>query len=113
MPKKLQSQGKPRGRPRKARQILPEKVSRRRRKTPKARPRDNEALLPPIAGPKLHRFVDSDAEVKFVQLLTDPESDPNTHVFEVTIATKTYALKIVRLPRSSIHPQAKHSVSTV
>ncbi|KAI4168730.1 MAG: hypothetical protein LQ343_006166 [Gyalolechia ehrenbergii] len=60
------------------------------------RPRKAEGRLPPIEGPKLHQFVDFDGDLEFVQLLTDPESDASAHVFEVVIASKTYALKIFK-----------------
>lgn len=98
-PRKAEVQGRPRGRPRKAEargrpRGRPSKAEARGR--PKGRPRKAEGRLPPIEGPKLHQFVDFDGDLEFVQLLTDPESDASAHVFEVVIASKTYALKIVR-----------------
>ncbi|KAL8937606.1 MAG: hypothetical protein Q9216_004346 [Gyalolechia sp. 2 TL-2023] len=63
---------------------------------PRGRPKKAGARLPPIEGPKLHQFADFDADIEFVQLLTDPESDTSAHVFEVIIAARSYALKIFK-----------------
>jgi hypothetical protein len=47
--------------------------------------------------PKLHPFKDRKANIKFVSLLSDGDIDSrgDGHVFEVIIASRRYALKIV------------------
>jgi hypothetical protein len=64
--------------------------------------------LPRCDGPKLHPFKDRKANIKFVSLLSqgdgdgDGDSDSGSgghgHVFEVIIASRRYALKIVSVP---------------
>jgi Kinetochore Sim4 complex subunit FTA2 len=61
--------------------------------------------LPRCEGPKLRPFKDRKANIKFVSLLSrgdgdsDSDSDSSSgghgHVFEVIIASRRYALKIV------------------
>ncbi len=53
--------------------------------------------LPECEGPKLAPFKDRKANVDFVRLLSDNEQDGQSHVFEVSIKGKAYALKIVSL----------------
>ena len=53
--------------------------------------------LPLCEGPKLHRFQKPQAAVTFVRLLSDAESEGHAHVFEATIGSATYAIKMVRL----------------
>ncbi len=53
--------------------------------------------LPECEGPKLVPFKDRKANVDFVRLLSDNEQDGQSHVFEVSIKGKAYALKIVSL----------------
>ena len=52
--------------------------------------------LPLVEGPKLHPFPKPKAVI-FKRLLSDPESEGHTHVFEATIGSATYAIKIVKL----------------
>ncbi|KAL9607372.1 MAG: hypothetical protein Q9167_007712 [Letrouitia subvulpina] len=51
-------------------------------------------LQPPSDGPKLHPFSHRASAIHFVRLLSDPEGEGHSQVFEVTIASKVYALKI-------------------
>lgn len=51
--------------------------------------------LPQSEGPKLHPFRNRKAPIIFVRLLSDTESEGHAHVFEVSIGSKQYALKIV------------------
>jgi hypothetical protein len=53
--------------------------------------------LPECEGPKLVPFKDRKANVDFVRLLSDNEQNGQSHVFEVSIKGKAYALKIVSL----------------
>lgn len=52
--------------------------------------------LPQSEGPKLHPFHDCKSAIKFVRLLSDVESKGHAHVFEISIGSKAYALKMVR-----------------
>lgn len=52
-------------------------------------------LQPRCDGPKLHPFAHRRAKIKFVKRLSDPDHEGQGHVFQVDIARKTYALKIV------------------
>lgn len=54
-----------------------------------------DSHLPPCDGPKLLPFAGRYGPVEFIRLLSDPERDSMAYVFEVTIAAKRYALKIV------------------
>jgi len=51
--------------------------------------------LPQCEGPKLHPFHDHVASIDFKHLLSDPATTAQSHVFEVSITSKPYALKIV------------------
>ncbi len=53
--------------------------------------------LPLCEGPKLHRFHKPKAAVTFKRLLSDIESEGHAHVFEATIDSATYAIKMVGL----------------
>ena len=53
-------------------------------------------LIPRIDGPKLDEFVHRDAIIEFRALLSDPDSEGQSHVFEVKIGSHIYALKVVR-----------------
>ena len=53
--------------------------------------------LPHSEGPRLHRFHDWKLVINFIRLLSDVESAGHAHVFEVSIGSKAYALKMVRL----------------
>lgn len=69
--------------------------------------------LPQCMGPKLHPFNGRVADIKFVRLLSsNVEESSNiedssngsrgqSHVFEVTIASQPYALKVVKSAFSS------------
>ncbi len=52
-------------------------------------------LLPPLVGPKLKPFRQRKAHVEFIGLLSSIAPGKHGHVFEVNIAKKRYALKIV------------------
>ncbi len=61
---------------------------------------EQEHLLPQCEGPKLGAFQDNLPSIEFIRLIS--EHDPNdstgggqAHVFEVSILSKTYALKMV------------------
>jgi hypothetical protein len=63
--------------------------------------RNSTKSLPECNGPKLKAFEDPKATVDFRELisesdLADSSAGGHAHVFEVSIQTKTYALKIVR-----------------
>ena len=52
--------------------------------------------LPQCEGPKLHAFHDPKAEITFHRLLSDNDSEGgHAHVFEATIGSTAYALKMV------------------
>ncbi len=53
--------------------------------------------LPECEGPRLAPFNDRKFNIDFVQLLSDNEQNGQSHVFEVSIKGKAYALKIVSL----------------
>ena len=53
--------------------------------------------LPLCGAPKLHPFPKPKAAVTFKRLLSDIEAEGHAHVFEATIGSATYAIKIVRL----------------
>lgn len=53
--------------------------------------------LPLGEGPKLTAFDLNDNTIEYVRLLSAEESSGHSHVFEVTIGARSYALKIVRL----------------
>jgi hypothetical protein len=58
--------------------------------------------LPKCDGSKMHPFKDRKSEIKFLSLLSDPDSDSrgsggHGYVFKVSIKSKLYALKIVRI----------------
>ncbi|KAL8869543.1 MAG: hypothetical protein Q9174_004193 [Haloplaca sp. 1 TL-2023] len=52
--------------------------------------------LPPCDGPKLLPFSRRDAPIQFMRLLSDPDRDQESHVFEVRIGGEVYALKVFR-----------------
>ena len=53
--------------------------------------------IPLCEGPKLHRFHKPKAAVTCKRLRSDIESEGHAHVFEATIGSATYAIKMVRL----------------
>ncbi len=53
--------------------------------------------LPGCEGPRLAPFNDRKFDIDFVRLLSGNEQDGQSHVFEVSIKGKVYALKIVSL----------------
>jgi hypothetical protein len=57
--------------------------------------------LPECEGPRLAPFKDRKIKIDFVQLLSDNEQNGQSHVFEVSIKGKAYALKIVSLVSST------------
>ena len=52
--------------------------------------------LPSCEGPKLPPFPIFKAPIKFKSLVSDPKSEGHGHVFQVSIGSQVYALKIVR-----------------
>jgi len=57
--------------------------------------------LPTCEGPKLYPFQDRTATIEFVRLISDQDpvdtsQEGHAHVFEVSILSKPYAVKIVR-----------------
>ena len=52
--------------------------------------------LPPTTGPKLSAFDLHDRSIEFVGLLSAERPGRHSHVFEVVIGSKHYALKMVR-----------------
>ncbi|KAI4212012.1 MAG: hypothetical protein LQ351_005194 [Letrouitia transgressa] len=64
---------------------------------PRSHP-NNKRPLPWCQGPKLKPFPNRKTDVEFVSLLSDPESNGQSHVFEVKIASGSYALKVVSDP---------------
>jgi hypothetical protein len=57
-------------------------------------PTDKESL-PPLVGHKLEPFPKRNSPVEFIRLLSSITTGKHGHVFEVKIARKEYALKIV------------------
>ena len=53
--------------------------------------------LPRCQGPKLHPFPDRKAVVTFLRLLSEVDSKGHAHVFEVSIGSEHYALKVVSI----------------
>ena len=56
--------------------------------------------LPKCKGPKLSQFPDCSAAIDILRLISDNDSEVTSeggdaHVFEVSINSKTYALKMV------------------
>ena len=51
--------------------------------------------LPQCEGPKLRPFAKSTATVKFKRLLSDLYSEGQAHVFEASIGSTAYAVKVV------------------
>ena len=58
--------------------------------------------LPTCEGPKLNPFHDLKAIVKFKRLLSDKDAGGHAHVFEASIGSSSFAVKIVRAYSSSI-----------
>ena len=56
-------------------------------------------FLPDCKGPKLNRFVRTESPIEFVRLLSGNDG-VHSHVFQVTIDSKQYALKLVRSKQS-------------
>ena len=52
-------------------------------------------MLPQCDGPTLHPFSDGGSDIHFVRLLSDNERVGHSHVFEVIIKGRHYALKVV------------------
>lgn len=44
----------------------------------------------------MNAFIDDDADITFLRLLSTPDPDAQAFVFEVLIGGKSYALKAVR-----------------
>ena len=63
-------------------------------------PQYNEPL-PSCEGPKLNPFHELKAIVKFEKLLSDKHGEGQAHVFEASIGSSTFAIKIVRASRLS------------
>jgi hypothetical protein len=61
-----------------------------------ASPTEMDDFLPHCEGPKLNRFVHSERRIQFRRLLSQ-NGGLHSHVFEVAIDRKRYALKIVRI----------------
>ena len=57
--------------------------------------KDFHKMLPQCDGPKLHAFSERSVDIKFVRLLSDNEQDGQSRVFEVSIDSMRYALKVV------------------
>ena len=57
--------------------------------------------LPDCEGPKLPLFHHAKAPIRFRRLVSDLESEGHGHVFEVSINSKVYALKVVRPAKAS------------
>ncbi len=51
--------------------------------------------LPQTDGPKLHPFPGRKKPINFVRVLSDINADGQSHVIEVSIGSKKYALKMV------------------
>lgn len=51
--------------------------------------------LPQCEGPKLRPFAKSTATLKFKRLLRDLYSEGQAHVFEASIGSTAYAIKVV------------------
>ena len=56
---------------------------------------DYAGPLPQCEGPQLHPFDEHKGTVKFLRLISNVNSEGHAHVFEVSIGTKRYALKLV------------------
>lgn len=52
--------------------------------------------LPQCEGPKLHPFHDPTPAVVFHRLLSEKDSEGHAHIFEATIESEIYAVKVVR-----------------
>ena len=52
--------------------------------------------IPRVKGPKIKEFPRRGAQIVFRKLLSDPRSEGQSHVFEVAISSRVYALKVVR-----------------
>lgn len=61
-----------------------------------------DGLLPQCEGPKLHPFARSTATLEFKRLLSDPNSEGQAHVFEASIGSTGYAIKVVCKHSSSL-----------
>lgn len=59
-------------------------------------------LLPRCTGPKLHPFLHSQKPIDFIRQIDDDDAG-HSHVFEVMIAGRSYALKVVRSRFPNIH----------
>ena len=68
--------------------------------------------LPDCEGPKLHPFKDCNAAIEFRRLLSDDDSgiDGHAHVFEVSIRSNVYALKVVRAPTQGLSSVDAHAL---
>ncbi len=58
--------------------------------------------LPTCEGPKLDPFHDSKAIVKFKRLLSDKDAEGHAHVFEASIGSSSFAIKIVSAYPTSV-----------
>lgn len=56
-------------------------------------------MLPQCDGPKLHPFSDGSSDIHFVRLLSDNKKVGHSHVFEVIMNGRHYALKVVSAAR--------------
>ena len=59
--------------------------------------------LPECDGPKLSPFRVSKARIRFDRLISDPRTEGHGYVFEASINSQVYALKIVGATGSSVH----------
>ena len=57
---------------------------------------DYSEPLPQCKGPQLHPFETHKKTVKFLRLISDVKSEGHAHIFEVSIGSKRYALKVVK-----------------
>lgn len=75
--------------------------------------RNFHKMLPQCDGPKLHAFSKRAVDIQFVRLLSDDEQRGQSHVFEVIIDGKRYALKVVDAISCSCPGQARLMPPTV
>jgi len=54
-------------------------------------------MLSSCEGPKLHPFFDRSSDIQLIRMLSDLEQEGYSHVFEVIINSRHYALKMVSL----------------
>ena len=74
---------------------MPHKRHSRKQDDAKSSSVQLNGLQPLCDGPKLHPFPNRKAAIHYLRQLGDPDRDGQGYVFEVKIARKIYALKIV------------------